>query len=63
MSDPKVWDAGYADGLAGRPHDGAGPLHQVDSFAYLARTQHSCHQMGGGVALWGACRVAEQDGS
>jgi hypothetical protein len=32
---PKTWDAGYADGLAGRPHD-TDPLHQVDRVAYSA---------------------------
>jgi hypothetical protein len=31
----KAWDAGYADGLARRPH-GTDPLHKVDSSAYSA---------------------------
>jgi hypothetical protein len=32
---PKAWNAGYADGLAGRPH-GTDPLHQVDELAYAS---------------------------
>ena len=32
---PKAWDAGYADGLAGRAH-GTDPLHQVDELAYTS---------------------------
>jgi hypothetical protein len=32
---PKAWDAGYADGLAGRPH-GTDPLSQVDELAYAS---------------------------
>lgn len=35
MSDPNPWDAGYADGLAGRPRD-TDPLCQADSAAYSA---------------------------
>lgn len=32
---PKAWDAGYADGLAGRLH-GNDPLSQVDELAYAS---------------------------
>jgi hypothetical protein len=32
---PKAWDAGYADGLVGRPH-GTDPLSQVDALAYAS---------------------------
>jgi hypothetical protein len=31
----KAWDAGYADGLAGRPH-GTDPLAEVDALAYAS---------------------------
>jgi ribosome modulation factor len=32
---PRAWQAGYADGLAGRPH-GTDPLSQVDELAYAS---------------------------
>jgi hypothetical protein len=35
IANPKAWDAGYADGLASRPHD-TDLLHQADRVAYSA---------------------------
>lgn len=32
---PYAWQAGYADGLAGKPH-GTDPLSQVDALAYAS---------------------------
>lgn len=35
ITHPMAWQAGYADGLAGRPH-GTDPLSQVDELAYAS---------------------------
>lgn len=35
VTHPHAWKAGYADGLAGKPH-GTDPLSQVDELAYAS---------------------------
>jgi hypothetical protein len=44
---PYAWEAGYADGLAGRPH-GTDPLSQVDELAYASGYVEGKAARGGG---------------